>query len=216
MLGEVMNKYFQELNYLPCSAIITKMRNDAIEHKVPIISDEGLVFLLFLIRLHQSKRILEIGTAIGFSAIHMALLDYDMKVETIERDETFVLQARENIKEAGLSDQITVIHQDALECKLKELAGNYDLIFIDAAKAQYQKFFTRFSPLLSNHGIIVTDNLLFHGLVESSEDIPSKNLRHLVEKIDSYNQWLKSNPEFETTFFDLGDGMAVSSRGKHL
>ena len=207
-----MNKYFQELNRLPQSTTITKMRELALNQKVPIIDDEGLVFLLFLVKTKKVRRILEIGTAIGFSAINMAMISREIFIETLEKDESLYRQALENIEEAGLTSQITVIHADALLYNLENLDGDYDLIFIDAAKAQYQKFFTKYEPLLAKEGIVVTDNLLFHGLVDSKEKMMSKNVRHLVNKIDNYNQWLANHPDFNTSFFTLGDGMAVSQR----
>ena len=137
-----MNKYFQELNRLPQSTTLTKMRELALNQKVPIIDDEGLVFLLFLVKTKKVRRILEIGTAIGFSAINMAMISREIFIETLEKDESLYRQALENIEEAGLTSQITVIHADALLYNLENLEGDYDLIFIDAAKAQYQKFFT--------------------------------------------------------------------------
>ncbi len=211
-----MNKYFQEINQLPQSNTLTKMRTIALNQKVPIINDEGLVFLLFLVKTKKVRRILEIGTAIGFSAINMAMMNQEITVETMERDESLVQQALENIKEAGLTSQITVIHTDALTFDLKNLRKDYDLIFIDAAKAQYQKFFTKYAPTLAKNGIIVTDNLLFHGLVNNEKGNVSKNVRNLVNKIESYNQWLANHPDFDTSFFDLGDGMAVSLRRNEL
>jgi len=213
-LGEIMNKYFQTLNQIPIHPIITKMRDIAYRQQVPIINDEGLVFLLFLVKTIKAKRILEIGTAIGFSAIHMALVDEAIHVETIERDPVLVEQAITHIREANLTSQITLIHEDALLLEVQQLKGNYDIIFIDAAKAQYQKFFTKYAPLLATSGIIVSDNLLFHGLVTGEKEIESKNLRHLVEKIDAFNKWLAKNPDYDTTFFAIGDGMAVSTRCK--
>ncbi|HPL55549.1 MAG TPA: O-methyltransferase [Bacilli bacterium] len=207
-----MNKYFQELNRLPQSTTLTKMRELALNQKVPIIDDEGLVFLLFLVKTKKVRRILEIGTAIGFSAINMAMISREIFIETLEKDESLYRQALENIEEAGLTSQITVIHADALLYNLENLEGDYDLIFIDAAKAQYQKFFTKYTPLLAKEGIVVTDNLLFHGLVNDKEKTMSKNTRHLVNKIDNYNHWLTNHPDFNTSFFALGDGMAVSQR----
>ena len=209
-----MSNYFQTFNQLPIHPIITKMREIAYHQQVPIINDEGLAFLLFLVKTIKAKRILEIGTAIGFSAIHMALVDEAIHLETIERDPVLVEQAITHIQEANLASQITLIPEDALLVDVQQLKGNYDLIFIDAAKAQYQKFFTKYAPLLASSGIIVCDNLLFHGLVAGEKEIESKNLRHLVEKIDAFNKWLAKNPDYDTTFFAIGDGMAVSTRCK--
>lgn len=213
-VGDLMSKYFHDLNFLPQSEIITEMRDYALKNQVPIINDEGLAFLLFLARTLKAKRILEIGTAIGFSAINMAYSDSEIIIDTIERDEEMYKKALINVAAADFSTKINIIHDDALTLDLTKLSGNYDLIFIDAAKAQYTNFFTKYAPLLSETGIIFTDNLLFHGLVATSEEVTSKNLRHLVTKIKDFNQWLKDNTDYCSTFFAIGDGIAVSQRAK--
>lgn len=100
--------------------------------------------------------------------------------------------------------------QDALEVNLTGVS--YDLIFIDAAKGQYKKFFEKFKFFLAEGGVIITDNLKFHGYVGKKETIDSKNLRGIVDKIESYIEFLKSNEEFETEFIDIGDGISVSKR----
>ncbi len=109
-----------------------------------------------------------------------------------------------------MTERINVHFKDALEVDINEFNRKYDLIFIDAAKAQYIKFFTLYEPLLSDDGVIFTDNLLFHGLVNNSERIESKNLRNLVTKIENYNEWLANNEKYDTSFFSIGDGIAVS------
>lgn len=210
-----MSDYFLKMNRLPESEILSMMRNFAEEKKVPIINDEGLVFLLFLVKTRKIKRILEIGTAIGFSAINMASLDEKIIVETIERDQEMYSIAKTNIISAKMADRIKVIFGDALEIDNEQLSGNYDLIFIDAAKAQYIKFFEKYETMLNNEGIIFTDNLLFHGLVGTDEEIKSKNLRSLVSKISDFNDWLKNNEKYESVFFNIGDGIAVSTRRKN-
>ena len=98
---------------------------------------------------------------------------------------------------------------------LNELKSEYDLIFIDAAKAQYQNFFNRFSPLLSKNGVIVTDNILFHGCVEMStidDSTLSKNVKHMAKKINAYNKKLTNEDEFQTFYFECGDGLAITVR----
>ncbi|HOI47114.1 MAG TPA: O-methyltransferase [Bacilli bacterium] len=189
---------------------IAKIREYATNHKVPIIQDEGLVFLIQLIKIKKPLRILEIGTAIGYSAIQMTRFSEAM-IDTIERNPEMVQLARDNIKTFHYGDRIFVIEADALELDLTKLKSTYDIIFIDAAKAQYQKFFERFSPLLSEDGIIISDNLAFHGFVYDDQ-IKSKNIRGLVRKIEQYINWLAQHPNFNSLFFDIGDGMAVSER----
>lgn len=206
----VSSEYLLKLNNLPSCDKLTKLKKKALENDVPIIMDEGLVMLLYLIKKEKAKHILEIGTAVGYSAINMALQSADIRVDTIERDEKMYNEATSNISSFELSDRINVIFCDALLVDLKKLRKKYDLIFIDAAKAQYIKFFEKFSPLLKKGGIIYSDNLMFHGLVNSNLEGASKNLKNLVKKIEGYNEWLKNNNDFETTFFPLGDGVAVS------
>ena len=214
-----MKDYFQSLNASTNNLVIEEMTQYAAINKVPIIKDEGLVYLLQLVRLTKAKRILEIGTAIGYSAIQMALISNDILIDTIERDINSYNIALDNIKKVKLENQIHVILKDGLEVNKQDLMNDndysYDLIFIDAAKAQYRNFFVKFAPFLRKGGIIVCDNLLFHGLVgldeESKENlIKTKNLKALVRKIEEFNHWLADNKDYKTDFLEVGDGMAVS------
>lgn len=207
-----MDKYFSKLNILPQDKIIKEMRKYAKTNKVPIINDDGLAFILKIIELVNPKKFLEIGTAIGFCCINLAVSNQNILVDTIERDEVMYNEAIKNIKAANLDNRIRVFHQDALEIDLNVLNDEYDVIFIDGAKAQYIKFFEKFEGKLSENGIIITDNLLFHGLVSSPNKIKNRNLKQLVQKIDSFNSWLSKNKKYNTSFFDIGDGIAVSKK----
>lgn len=191
---------------------INNIKEYAILNNVPIISDNGLSFLLQMIRVSNAVNILEIGTAIGFSAINMAGLSPDIRIDTIERNSKMYDLAIDNINKCKLQKQIRVFFSDALEIDINQLKNDYDLIFIDAAKAQYTKFFEKFSKLLSPNGIIISDNLMFHGLVEGENEIKSRNLRALVRKIHNYNLWLSNNPDYNTLFLEIGDGMALSKK----
>lgn len=190
--------------------LIIEMENYAKEKNVPIIEKESIAFIMKYIKANNIKNILEIGSAIGYSSILMASSSQDAKVTTIERDETRYMECLKNVKKAGLEKKINVVFQDALEVNLSDVS--YDLIFIDAAKGQYTKFFEKFKYFLAPEGVIITDNLKFHGLVGKSETIESKNLKSLVEKIEKYIEFLKENEEFETKFYDLGDGISLSFR----
>lgn len=188
--------------------LIRDMKEYAEKNNVPIMVDEGIDFLTTFILKNHIKNILEIGTAIGYSAIMMALVDPNVKVTTIERDEVRYLEALKNVKAFGLEDRITLIYNDAFNVKLND---TFDLVFIDAAKAQNIKFFEMFERNLNHNGVIVTDNLKFHGLVDKkAEEIKSKNLRSLVRKIKDYVSYLKANEKYNTEFFDVGDGISVS------
>ena len=191
-------------------ALIREMKQYAEVNSVPIMVDEGIDFLTTFILKNHVKNVLEIGTAIGYSAIMMALVDPNLKITTIERDEVRYLEALKNVKAFGLENRITLIYNDAFNVKLDE---KFDLIFIDAAKAQNIKFFEMFERNLEYRGVIITDNLKFHGLVDKKEEeIKSKNLRALVRKIKDYVDYLKTNEKYNTEFFEVGDGISVSKR----
>jgi predicted O-methyltransferase YrrM len=176
-------------------------------NNVPIMMKDGIEFLTDYINKNDIKNILEIGTAIGYSSIKMALVNKDIHITTIERDEVRYKEALENIKKMNLENQIEVIFDDAFNVELTEL---YDLIFIDAAKAQYIKFFEKFEKNLKTKGVIVSDNLNFHGLTHTTEPIESRNVRGLVRKLNSYIEYLENNEKFDTTFYEIGDGISIS------
>lgn len=187
---------------------IESIKNYALENNVPIMQDDGINYLTNYIKKNKIKKILEIGTAIGYSAIMMCLVDNDIEVTTIERDEKRYLEAIKNVKKFKLEDRINLIYNDALEVKINEI---YDLIFIDAAKAQNTKFFEKFERNLSDGGSIITDNMYFHGLVfKDEEDIGSRNLRQLVRKVKNYTLFLEKNNKYDTEFLNIGDGLAIS------
>lgn len=189
---------------------IIEMENYANEHNVPIIEKDSIAFIMKYIKSHNIKNVLEIGSAIGYSAILMASSSPDVYVTTIERDEERYMECLKNVKACGLDKKINVVYQDALEVNLSNV--EYDLIFIDAAKGQYTKFFEKFKYFLTKDGTIITDNLKFHGHVGKSSKIESNNLRNLVKKIEGYIDFLQDNKEFDTKFYDVGDGLSVSVR----
>ena len=162
---------------------LEEMEKYAKEQNVPIMEKEGIEFLTKYIKDNNIKSILEIGAAIGYSAIKMASISDDIKVTTIERDSFRYNEAVKNIEYNNLNDRINIILGDALEVNIE---GSYDLIFIDAAKAQSIKFFEKYSPLLKDNGTIITDNINFHGLTFSDNPAPTRNLRQLTRKIKTY------------------------------
>lgn len=189
---------------------ISSLKDYAREENVPIIQDEGMEFLETFIDKKHIKNILEIGTAIGYSAIRMALIREDIHVTTIERDEIRYLEALKNIKRFNLEDRITLIFNDALNV---ELDGNFDLIFIDAAKGKNKDFFNHYERNLDVDGYIITDNMGFHGYVDMPlEDIESKNIRGIVTKIKDYIYFLENHMLYKTTIYKIGDGIAVTER----
>ncbi len=187
--------------------IIKQMEEYAEINNIPIMEKKGINFLCKFIEKNEIESILEIGTAIGYSAIRMALVNENVEITTIERDEKRYLEAVKNIKKCGLEKRITPILGDALEINVK---GKYDMLFIDAAKGQYLKFFDKYTKNLYEDGVIVSDNMSFHGLVENPETIKNRNTKQLVNKIKKYIKFLEENEEYETKFYKIGDTIAIT------
>ncbi|WP_426457158.1 O-methyltransferase [Staphylococcus cohnii] len=193
---------------------IEQLRPYAVEHHVPIVDRLTLDMIKQLIRIHKPKRILEIGTAIGYSSMQFASVSKDIKVVTIERDVDMQLKAQKNFAKFGYHTQIELIEKDALEAFENIQHESFDMIFIDAAKAQSKKFFTLYEPLLKEGGIIVTDNVLYHGFVSDIAVVRSRNVRQMVKKVQEYNEWLMVQPRFTTNFLNIDDGLAISIKGE--
>lgn len=179
------------------------------ENRVPIMMKDGIEYLCNYIKENNIKRILEIGSAIGYSSIKMALVSDDIYVTTVEKDANRYNIAVDNIKKFNLEDRIKIILGDALDTEIDE---KYDLVFIDASKGNNINFFNKYSKNLKSYGIIITDNLLFHGLVRDESLIETKNQRGIVRKIKQFIEFLDTNDEFETVYLDVGDGIAISRR----
>lgn len=188
--------------------MLEQIEQYAKENNIPIMQKDGIEFLTDFIKNNSIKNILEIGTAIGYSAIKMCLVDKNITITTIERNIERYNIAIKNITAFGLENRINAICADALDI---EITGNYDLIFIDAAKAQSIKFFEKYEVLLNRNGYIITDNLNFHGLVNTDKTL-SRNLRQLVRKINNYIEFLKQNDRYNTDFYDIGDGISISRK----
>ncbi len=189
---------------------LKKIRAYASREAVPILQDETGEFICKYIEEHDVKSVLEIGTAIGYSSIKFASVRDDVLVTTIELDIDRHITAVENIKQAGLSDRVTAIHGDALFYELGD--QKFDLIFIDAAKAQYIKFFEKYKANLAPDGVMISDNLSFHGMVDDLSLTHNYSTKKLVKKIQKYAEFLRTNEEFETTFYEIGDRIAVSKK----
>ena len=188
---------------------LLEMIDYASKNDVPIMQNEGIAFLIMLLKVKKPLRILEIGSAIGFSSSIMAL-NCDATIDTMERDLKMITECKKNHLDLGLTDRITLIEGDALDTFEIVKDNKYDLIFIDAAKAQYIKFFEMYSPLLNDDGVILSDNLYFHDLL--FEEVNNRDLRQLVRKVGKYNDYLLNHPLFETHIFKVGDGVGVSTK----
>ena len=189
--------------------MLKEIEEYAKENRVPIMLPDGIDYLCNYIKEHNIKRILEIGSAIGYSAIKMALVSDDITITTIEKDEVRYNEAVKNIHKFNLNKRINIILDDALNTKID---GKYDLIFIDASKGNNINFFKKYSVNLESYGIIITDNLFFHGLVNDESLIKTKNQRGIVRKIKEFISFLDNNCDFVTEYISVGDGIAISKR----
>ena len=213
-MNDSIKKYIED--HLPeRNALFQELEQFAKEHRVPIMEPTGIDAMLQIMRIQSPKRILEIGTAIGYSALRMAEALPEASVVTLELDEVRVEQALANIKRAGLEDRVTVLKGNALDLYDEVAAiGSYDAIFIDAAKGQYIKFFEIYSRCLSEKGCIYSDNVLFKGLV-AEDVIENQRLRGIVEQLKTFNKWLMENQDYDTSIISVGDGLAVSRKKSH-
>jgi len=176
---------------------------------VPVVPVETGQFLAFLVSLHRPRRILEIGTAVGYSTLWMAqVAPPDCHVVTIEHDEARGAQARANFAQAKMMDKIHLIVDDARNV-LPYLEGQtFDLLFMDAAKGQYRNFLEQSLPLLNDRALIISDNVLFHGTF-FREKLPRRS-RTMVRRLQEYIDWIHQHPQLQTVLLPLGDGLAVS------
>ena len=193
---------------------LEKIKQKALEEHIPIIMDDTLEVVDKILKEVKPKRILEIGAAVGYSAMCFSeFLADGGKIDTIERDDTRYQEAVVNIKDFHQEDNITIYHEDALEFDDTLLNhAPYDCLFIDAAKAQYRRFFEKYCIHLNENGIIVSDNMNFHGLVQHPELTQNRNTRQLVRKIHDYHTYLAELSDYETAFYDYGDGVAITRR----
>ena len=193
---------------------IENLRDDAESNQVPIVDKLTLDLLKQLIRMNNAKEILEIGTAIGYSSMQFASISDGIKVTTIERNENMIMNAKVHFQEFNYQHQIRLIEADALEAYDQVNDREYDMIFIDAAKAQSRKFFELYTPLLKKGGLVVTDNVLYHGFVSNIDIVRSRNVKQMVKKVQQYNQWLMKQSHFTTNFINMDDGIAISIKGE--
>ena len=192
------------------SEILEQIEKEALDTFVPIIRKEMQSFLKVLLRMKRPLHILEVGTAVGFSAILMSeYVPEECKITTIENYEKRIPIARENFKRAGKEDQITLIEGDAFEV-LKTLQGPYDFIFMDAAKGQYIAYLPEVMRILNPGGILVSDNVLQNGEIIESRFAVERRDRTIHSRMREYLYTLKHHPELETSIIPLGDGVALS------
>ena len=187
---------------------LDKIKNRALEEHIPIIMDDTLQTIRKYLENKKVDRFLEIGTAVGYSAICFTeFLSDNGRIDTIERDKERVKEAKINIKNMNLENTIRIYEGDALEI-LPELNEKYDVIFIDAAKGKYPFFLNQSLRLISKDGIIFADNILYKGYVMS--DYNKHKQRTAVRNLREYIKEVSENPNLETEILEVGDGLAVS------
>lgn len=187
--------------------MIKAMEEYAKLHKVPIINEEGLAFLVKQIRDYEVIDILELGSAIGYSAIMMSEENDDIRIVTVEKDEQRYDEAVRNITAMNKNDKIDLHLADALEF---ETDNKFDMIFLDLAKSRYEAMLNKFYPNLRKGGIVVVDNLGMYGLVYKKDLKVRRQVRQLVEKIRKFREHILVDERFNVTMYDdIGDGIAV-------
>lgn len=210
MINDSIYSYLEKL-ISPKQEWVVQLEETARANRVPIMESVAIDFMLKIIQVHQPKKILEIGTAIGYSALRMLDASPKAKIITIEKDEARYKEAIETIENLNKNEQIHVLLGDALEILEQFQSKNetFDFIFIDAAKGKYKEFFQLVHPLLETGGLLVTDNVLFRNYVVDIEEAP-KRFKSMVRKIDEYNHMLTSHPEYITSILPIGDGVMLS------
>ena len=191
---------------------LEKIKQKALEEHIPIIMDDTLEVVDRILKEVQPRRILEIGTAVGYSAMCFSeYLQGDGKIDTIERDEERIAEAKVNIKNVGVEDKINIYEGDAVEI-LPTLNEKYDVVFIDAAKGKYPFFLKEALRMIKPTGVILADNILYKGYVMS--DYNKHKQRTAVRNLREYIKEVTEDPNLETEILEVGDGLAVSRRKK--
>lgn len=187
---------------------LEKIKQKALEDHIPIIMDDTLEVIEKELKENPPKRILEIGAAVGYSAMCFSeFLVQDGVIDTIERDEERIQEAKENFKKVGVEDRITLYEGDAVEI-LPTLNEKYDMVFIDAAKGKYPFFLKESLRMIKENGIIFADNILYKGYVMS--DYNKHKQRTAVRNLREYIKEVSENPNLETEISEVGDGLAIS------
>ena len=187
-----------------------KIKQKALEEHIPIIMDDSLEVISKILKDKRPNRILEIGTAVGYSAICFSeYLNEGGVIDTIERDEERIAQAKENIKKAEVEEKINIFEGDAVEI-LPTFDNKYDVVFIDAAKGKYPIFLNEALRMLNKEGIIFADNVLYKGYTLS--DYNKHKQRTAVRGLRTYLKELEEKHDFETEILEVGDGLTISRK----
>lgn len=189
--------------------LLMEMERFAEQNHVPIMQLAGIESLNQILRIQNPKSILEIGTAIGYSAIRMAQALPDCRIVTIERDVSRVQYAKAFIARSEVANRIQVIEGDALEVDLDSLPTTFDAVFIDAAKGQYMKFFEKYAALVPSGGVLYIDNMYMHGLSDLDiKEVPRRK-RTMIRNLKTFSDWIMAHPDYSSAFFPVGDGLLI-------
>ncbi len=200
--------YTASLVKLDIDEKLATRRAEALARGIPVADDETLQFLLLTLAMSKPSRILEIGTAVGLSGVATLLACPNAKLTTIELEEERYLEAKKNFTDFGVSERVNAYLGDAGEI-LAMMDGQFDFVFLDGPKAQYEKYLFDLKRLLKKGGILFSDDVLLFGWVSGEEETPQKR-RSIVEKIRSYLDVLTADKDFLTSVLNVGDGVALS------
>jgi len=205
---EISDAYIQP--FIPTrDELLMEMEQYALDNHVPIMQLSAIENLLQMLRIQKPTSILEVGSAIGYSAIRMAQAIENVQIVTIERDQPRIEQAKKFIERSNVKENIVLIEGDALEVDVESNYPSFDAVFIDAAKGQYQKFFDKYSPLVKSGGILYIDNMYMHGLSDlDMKDVPRRK-RTMIRNLHKFAEWVIQNEQYQSTFFPVGDGLLI-------
>ena len=190
---------------------IENIKQKALEEHIPIIMDDTLDVIAKYLKEIEPKRILEIGTAVGYSAICFSeFLEHNGRIDTIERDNERVNEAKENIKKAGRENVIKLLEGDAMEIMPTLERDQFDFVFMDAAKAQYIHFLPEVLRLMKKDGVLITDNVLQEGDLIQSKYVVRRRDRTIHKRMREYLEVVKNHPQLETSIVPIGDGITMS------
>ena len=201
-------KYTADLVQLNVDERLSEKRKQALADGIPVADDETLQFLLLTLQMNRPKKILEIGSAIGLSGVAMLQELPNAKLTTIELEEDRYMQAKAKFQAFGVADRVTAHLGEAAEI-LAMMDGEFDFVFLDGPKAQYEKYLFDIKRLLKKGGVLFADDVLLFGWVSGEEETPQKR-RSIVEKIRSYLQVITNDKDFHTSVINIGDGVALS------
>lgn len=209
-MGNIVNNLVE--NYIretlkEKDGLLKELEIYADKNNVPIIHKEVSELLRVILKIKRPKRILEVGCAIGYSSIFFASCLDDIEIITIERNQDMIKKAKENIKKAGFNN-ITIIENDAVDA-LKDIHGEFDMIFLDAAKSQYKLFYDMVIDNLKTGGLLVSDNILYKGMV-AHDDFVVKRKKTIVKRMRDYLDYISNCDYLDTSLIPIGDGVALS------